>query len=89
MSEEIMKSFHCPTCHAEVLEEQASTHYMGHMMEMADPIIKIVRQGMGAQELRRTTMVLTQQAVSSGKTVDEVLAVYREMLQKLLESGLF
>ena len=72
----------CPTCNEEIAEEEGATHYMGHVM--AD-----VTSAFSHNEAFSLAATLTEIAVKSGKPIAEVLAVYKEAVRALMESGLF
>ena len=72
----------CPACNQEVPEEEGATHFMGHVMSN-------VTSAFAHNEAFQLAAQLTGIAITSGRPMREVVAVYQEAVRALMESGLF
>lgn len=78
----------CPVCQQEVEDtpESRQAHENQHALTSYWREAEAMMQRAGSRTL---AVELTEAVAVSGKSVDEVLEIYREVLQKLMESGLF
>ncbi len=84
-------TYSCPQCQKPVTdsEEMRGIHDLEHRLAQMQEDVTSFRSLLRSTSARQMAVALTSAALARDKSVDQVLAVHRELLQKLMDAGLF